>query len=462
MSEHNSPLSVKPTFLQRVWRSIFPDPLIPRSDRERKRFLLKNLVLHFRPLTVPEKTLNFSLTWGLGGMAAVLILLQFGTGLLLKFAYEPNPITAYASIQNLQNAVMFGQLVRNLHHWGANLLVLIVFLHMLRVYFTGAFLPPRQYNWIIGLGLFGLVLFANLTGYLLPYDQLAFWAVTVSTGMLEYIPAIGIRLQEIIRGGSEIGPASLRIFYALHTAVVPVVLVFFMAFHFWRIRKAGGLVIPRKPDEAVAVAPTRVPTVPNLLLRETTVAVTLIAAVMLMAVFFDAPLEDPANPGLSPNPTKAPWYFAGLQEMLLHLHPTFSVFVIPLMMATGLLFLPYVHYQSDTRGIWFASPTGRRLAVWASVGAAIATPLLILMDDFVIGTGSLPFGLPPQISNGLIPVVLISLVAMAVYFSAKRRLAASNNEAIQTVVVLLLAAFIVLTVTSVWFRGQGMVLVWPF
>ena len=329
MSEHNSPLSVKPTFLQRVWRSIFPDPLIPQSDRERKRFLLKNLVLHFRPLTVPEKTLNFSLTWGLGGMAAVLILLQFGTGLLLKFAYEPNPITAYASIQSLQNAVMFGQLVRNLHHWGANLLVLIVFLHMLRVYFTGAFLPPRQYNWIIGLSLFGLVLFANLTGYLLPYDQLAFWAVTVSTGMLEYIPAIGIRLQEIIRGGPEIGPASLRIFYALHTAVVPVVLVFFMAFHFWRIRKAGGLVIPRKPDEAVAVAPTRVPTVPNLLLRETTVAVTLIAAVMLLAVFFDAPLEDPANPGLSPNPTKAPWYFAGLQEMLLHLHPTFSVFVIP-------------------------------------------------------------------------------------------------------------------------------------
>ena len=462
MSEHNSPLSENPTLLQRVWRSIFPDPLIPHSDRERKRFLLKNLALHFRPLTVPEKTLKFSLTWGLGGMAAVLILLQFGSGLLLKFAYEPNPISAYASIQSLQNDVMFGQLVRNLHHWCANLLVLIVFLHMLRVYFTGAFLPPRQYNWIIGLSLFGLVLFANLTGYLLPYDQLAFWAVTVSTGMLEYIPAIGIRLQEIIRGGPEIGPASLRIFYALHTAAVPVVLVFFMAFHFWRIRKAGGLVIPRKPDEAVVVAPTRVPTVPNLLLRETTVAVTLIAAVMLLAVFFEAPLEDPANPGLSPNPTKAPWYFAGLQEMLLHLHPTFSVFVIPLLIAAGLVFLPYVRYQSDTRGIWFASSTGRRLAVWTSIGAVVVTPLLIIIDDLVIETGSLPFGLPSQISNGLIPVVLISLVVLGVYFSAKRRLAASNNEAIQTVVVLLLAAFIVLTVTSVWFRGQGMVLLWPF
>lgn len=462
MPKNNGLLTEKPALFHRVWRSVFPDPLLPQSDRERKRYLLKNLILHFRPLTVPEKTLQFSLTWGLGGMAAVLILLQFGTGLLLKFAYEPHPVTAYSSIQLLQNTVRFGQLVRNLHHWCANLLVLIVFLHMLRVYFTGAFLPPRQFNWVIGLGLFGLVLLANLTGYLLPYDQLAFWAVTVSTGMLEYIPAIGVHLQEMLRGGADIGPASLRIFYALHTAVVPAVFVFLMAFHFWRIRKAGGLVIPRKPDEEFDAPSTRVPTVPHLLLREAVVAVVLIAVVLLMSVFFDAPLEDPANPGLSPNPTKAPWYFAGLQEMLLHLHPTFSVFVIPFLIATGLLFLPYVRYQSDARGIWFVSPTGRRLAVWAFLGALIITPFLIMVDDFLIGTGRLPFGLPPQISNGLIPVILISLVVLGVYFIATRRFAASNNEAIQTVVVLLLGTFIVLTATSVWFRGQGMVLRWPW
>ncbi len=462
MPKNKDLLTEKPSRRHGVWRSIFPDPLIPHSDRERKRYLLKNLILHFRPLSVPEKTLMFSLTWGLGGMAAVLILLQFGTGLLLKFAYEPNPVTAYSSIQVLQNDVTFGQLIRNLHHWGANLLVLIVFLHMLRVYFTGAFLPPKQFNWIIGLGLFGLVLFANLTGYLLPYDQLAFWAVTVSTGMLEYIPAIGVRLQEVIRGGSEIGPASLRIFYALHTAVVPAVFVFLMAFHFWRIRKAGGLVIPRKPGEAIETAPTRVPTVPNLLLRESVVAVMLIAVVMLMAVFFDAPLGDPANPGLSPNPTKAPWYFAGLQEMLLHLHPMFSVFFIPLLIVTGLLCLPYIRYQSDTQGIWFVSSTGRRLAVWASISTAIVTPLLILIDDLIIETGNLHFGLPPQISNGLIPVALISFAVSGVYFIAKRRFATANNEAIQTVVIVLLTAFIVLTATSVWFRGQGMILVWLF
>ncbi|MGD9233840.1 MAG: cytochrome b N-terminal domain-containing protein, partial [Desulfobacterales bacterium] len=229
MRPEHTPSSETKGFFHQIFRSIFPDPLFPKSHQERKRYLLKNLFLHFRPITVPEKTLKFSLTWGLGGMAAVLVLLQLGTGLLLKFVYVPTPLGAYQSILELNNAVMFGQLIRNIHHWCANFLVLVVLLHMLRVFFTGAFHPPRQFNWMIGLGLFGLVLTANFTGYLLPYDQLAYWAVTVSTGMLEYIPFIGGRLQEIIQGGNEIGPATLNIFFALHTAVVPVGLVILMA-----------------------------------------------------------------------------------------------------------------------------------------------------------------------------------------------------------------------------------------
>ena len=212
MKPEHTPSPETTGFFHQIFRSIFPHPLIPKSDQERRRYLLKNLILHFRPLTVPEKTLKFSLTFGLGGMAALLIILQFGTGLLLKFVYKPIPVAAYTSILVLQNEVMFGQLIRNIHHWCANFLVLIAFLHMLRVFFTGAFHPPRQFSWIIGLGLFGLVLTANFTGYLLPYDQLAYWAVTVSTGMLEYIPFVGNQLQEIIQGGNEIGPATLSIF----------------------------------------------------------------------------------------------------------------------------------------------------------------------------------------------------------------------------------------------------------
>ncbi|UCD59021.1 MAG: cytochrome b N-terminal domain-containing protein [Candidatus Hydrogenedentota bacterium] len=457
----NSPREI-PGLLQRISRSIFPDPLIPRTDSERKRYLVKNLILHFRPATVPEKTLRFTLTWGLGGMAAVLVLLQIGTGLLLKFAFEPTPVAAYASIQSLQNDVPFGQLIRNLHHWSAHLLVLIVFLHMLRVFFTGAFQPPRQFNWIIGWAMFGTVLTANFTGYLLPYDQLAYWAVTVSTGMLEYVPVIGSRLREVVRGGGDIGPATLRIFFAIHTALVPAALVLFMGFHFWRVRKSGGLVIPRGPDEGPVDDPVRVATLPNLLLREVVTALMLIAGVLLLSVFLNAPLEDPANPGLSPNPTKAPWYFAGLQELLLHLHPTFAVFVIPFLITIAVIMLPYMNYEVDTRGIWFASRTGRRMAVIACIIALVITPLVIVVDEGIVDANVFASVVQPVIWKGLVPTILLVAAIVGFYLIMKRRFSASNNEAIQAVFVLLIVAFVVLTITGVWFRGPGMKLVVPW
>jgi len=447
-------------FFHQIFHSIFPDPFIPKSDQERRRYLLKNLILHFRPSTVPEKTLKFSLTWGLGGMAALLIILQFGTGLLLKFVYVPTPLDAYKSIQMLNNEVVFGQLIRNVHHWCANFLVLIVFLHMLRVFFSGAFHPPRQFSWIIGLGLFCLVLTANFTGYLLPYDQLAYWAVTVSTGMLEYIPAIGHQLQEIIQGGNEIGPATLSIFFAIHTAVVPVGLIILMAFHFWRIRKAGGLVIPRASGEEIEEKPIRVSTMPNLLLREVVVALVLIAVVMMVSVSFDVYLGESANPGLSPNPTKAPWYFSGLQELLLHLHPLFSVFIIPLVLVVTLMGIPYLKYDTNTEGIWFASIKGRRMAMIAGLIAIVAAPMGILADEYLIDFAVGLSGIPNFFGNGLIPFAFIFCGCAGFYILIKHRYSATNNEAIQALFVFILVIFLILTVTGTWFRGPGMKLAW--
>lgn len=462
MRPEHTPSSETKGFFHQIFRSIFPDPLFPKSHQERKRYLLKNLFLHFRPITVPEKTLKFSLTWGLGGMAAVLVLLQLGTGLLLKFVYVPTPLGAYQSILELNNAVMFGQLIRNIHHWCANFLVLVVLLHMLRVFFTGAFHPPRQFNWMIGLGLFGLVLTANFTGYLLPYDQLAYWAVTVSTGMLEYIPFIGGRLQEIIQGGNEIGPATLNIFFALHTSVVPVGLVILMAFHFWRTRKAGGLVIPRTPGEEIEEKPVRVTTLPHLLLREVVVALVLIAFVMLVSVFFDVPLGDSANPGLSPNPTKAPWYFAGPQELLLHLHPLFAVFVIPLILVIALMVIPYLRYDTNTQGIWFASIKGRRMGLIAGLITILAAPIGILTDEYFMDLATGLNGIPSFIGNGLIPFAFIFCACAGFYIFIKHRYSATNNEAVQALFVLILSVFLILTITGIWFRGPGMALTWPF
>ena len=150
-------------FLQRIWLSIFPGTRRGPIDRERYRQLFNGLLLHFRPRMVPERTLKFTLTWGLGGMAAVLVFLLLGTGLLLKFVYEPFPGRAYDSILHLQSNVPFGQLIRNIHHWSANILLVILFLHFLRVFFTGAFTAPRQFNWVIGLALFACVILSNFT-----------------------------------------------------------------------------------------------------------------------------------------------------------------------------------------------------------------------------------------------------------------------------------------------------------
>ena len=447
---------------RRIRLSIFAGPILPQTEQQKKRFLLNNLILHFRPLTVPEKTLKFTLSWGLGGMAAVLVMLLLGSGLLLKFVYQPFPDKAYESVLMLQNEVLFGPFIRNIHHWSANLLVIVVFLHFLRVFFTGAFLQPRQFNWVIGLCLFLVVLLANFTGYLLPWDQLSYWAVTICTGMLEYIPGLGTWLQTMIRGGAEIGPSSLRIFFAVHTAILPIIVFVLMAFHFWRVRRAGGLVIPRSAGDEASPPPDRVSTMPNLILRELVVALALVACIFLFSVFFNAPLGDRANPGLSPNPTKAPWYFMGFQEILLHFHPLIAVFLIPLLMVCALVSVPYMRYPAGTAGVWFVSRKGRRLALVAAVAALIVTPIGILLDEYLLNFGPWMPGVPPVISTGLVPLGIVLSGCWGFYRLMKSRHSPDTHETIQMVFVFFLTAFIILTITGIAFRGPGMGLSWPW
>jgi quinol-cytochrome oxidoreductase complex cytochrome b subunit len=200
--------------------SLFSNRLAGGEGLRSPQRIFKTFVFHIRPRMVAEKTLRFTLTFGLGVIAAVLVTLQLFTGVLLKFSYEPVPAQAYDSILRLQAGFTVGQFVRNIPFWCANFLVALLFLHSLRVFFTGAFRPPRRVNWMVGLTLFGLVLAANLTGYLLPWDQLAYWATTICLGMLEYVPGFGGRLQQWVMGGPQIGAATLRNFFALHTAVL--------------------------------------------------------------------------------------------------------------------------------------------------------------------------------------------------------------------------------------------------
>jgi quinol-cytochrome oxidoreductase complex cytochrome b subunit len=399
--------------------------------------------------------LRFTLTWGLGGMAMVLLLLLIGTGLMLKFVYEPFPDRAYDSIVYLNNHVPFGLLTRNIHWWSANALILVTLLHLLRVFYSWAFLPPRQLNWVIGLVAFAAVVLSNYSGYLLPWDQVAYWAITISTSMLDYLPGIGEPVKQWILGGSEPGPRTLVIFYATHTAILPTVLLFALPFHFWRIRKAGGLVVPRVHDEPAGTRGAVISSWPHLILRELAVALLTIAAILLLAMLFNAPLADAANPGLSPNPTKAPWYFVGVQELLMHFHPVFAILLIPLALLAGLFCLPYIRFDVDSSGLWFVSAKGRGLAAAAAALAVVLTAGGVLIDEYLLVAGTAGF-----VSRGILPFVLILAVSGGFYLLVKKAFDASNNEAVQAVFTLLATAFITLTIIGVWFRGTGMQLMW--
>ena len=192
------------------------------------------------------------------------------------------------------------------------------------------------------------------------------------------------------------------------------------------------------------------------------VAAVLIALILICSILFNAPLEAKANPGLSPNPTKAPWYFSGLQELLLHFHPLFAVLVIPAVILGLLLLLPYLRYDADTAGVWFASYRGRKTAVVAAVVAVILTVLYIVADEYIIDFGAWLPALSPVVSNGLLPAALVMAGIIGFYWWIKKKHCTTNNEAIQAVFVLLLTAFVILTITGIWFRGQGMALKWPW
>jgi len=449
----------RPGWWRRLLDSVFTEEIYPRTSRRRPRNPFDALILHLHPPTVPARTLRFSLTWGLGGMALVLVALLGLTGILLLFAYDPSPGGAYESIERLQSEVPFGPLVRAVHHWSANFLVVIAFLHLLRVFFTGAFTGPRQFNWVIGLGLFFFVLASNLTGYLLPWDQRAFWAVTICTSMLAYIPLAGPWLRELLRGGAEVGPAALLNFYVLHTTFLPLGLLALLPFHFWRIRKAGGLVVPRAPDEVLEKKGGYVTTIPHLVVREGVTALVLIAAVFLFSALVSAPLGAPANPGMSPNPAKAPWYFLGLQELLMHFDPLFAVLVIPLTLTAALILLPYLGLSEAAAGVWFISAKGRKIARHAATAALIVTPLLIGIDSGMAGLGGQT--LPSWVSGGLLPFALLTGFLGAWYLAMRVKGGAAKSEAVQGVFVFLVVAFVVLTATGLWFRGEGMALGWP-
>ncbi|HET8570820.1 MAG TPA: selenite/tellurite reduction operon b-type cytochrome ExtP [Candidatus Limnocylindria bacterium] len=223
-----------------VWRSLFRQPY-PTTSRTRSLAVFNNVFLHLHPVRVKRHAVRYTYTFCLGGISFFLFLALTVTGLYLMFFYVPSVSRAYQDIQAISTSVAFGDLVRNMHRWAAHLMVLTVFLHMIRVFYHGAYKPPREFNWVIGVVLLLLTLLLSFTGYLLPWDQIAFWAITVGTQMAQYAPLLGSQTSFFLLGGIEVGQNTLLRFYVLHVIFLPLIAAILMIVHFWRIRKDGGI-----------------------------------------------------------------------------------------------------------------------------------------------------------------------------------------------------------------------------
>jgi quinol-cytochrome oxidoreductase complex cytochrome b subunit len=418
---------------ENIWHSVFRNPL-PSSDLGRASTSFTNFFLHIHPVKVHRHSLKATYTFGLGLIASFLFLILTVTGVLLMFYYVPSTTQAYDRMLDLRGTVAFGIFLRNMHRWAAHAMVAVVFLHMCRVFLTGAYKPPREFNWVIGVFLLLVTFFLSFTGYLLPWDQLAFWAITVGTSIAGYAPVFGKEVKFLLLGDSTVGQEALLRFYVLHVAVLPIVLTMLATIHFWRIRKDGGLARPAEEDAASGdasgagdVAIVSAPAVviatsagaaaaarplaekrqygiqglvrgqltkvgslsdrfrfswPDLFQAELLVFVITVAGILLVSLFFNAPLEEPVNVMHPPNPAKAPWYFLGLQEMV-----SYSAFWggvgIPTIEVLILLLVPYLDRKQVGVGKWFAKE--RLLPNSLFMTFAVVNVVLMVIGTFFRG-----------------------------------------------------------------------------
>lgn len=390
----------------------------PTSDRARSQAIFTNFFFHILPVRTHLHSIKMTATFGLGVATLVLFIILCVTGVLLMVYYKPSVDQAYASMLDIIHVVPTGRLIRNVHRWSAHAMVFCVILHMARAFYTSAYKPPRQFNWVIGMGLFVLTLGLSFTGYLLPWDQLAFWAVTIGANIAqspqELTDALGVTQifdpggmqKELLLGAHYVGQEALIRFYVLHVMVLPIITTIFIAVHFWRIRKDGGLVRPLAADAAeggqvssvmpaseepaplktyglMSLMKGRTPAVnlelrntimtwPNVMYVVAAVAMVTTLAMLVLGVLFEAPLSEIANPDVPENPAKAPWYFLGLQELV-----SYSAFMggvcIPAIVVIGLGLVPYLDREREDTGVWFSGRKGRRVAVGSAVFATLAT-----------------------------------------------------------------------------------------
>ncbi len=403
----------------------------PASEREAGDSVVRNFLLHWFPAKVTRQSLSWGYSFWLGTISAVLFLILTVTGVVLMFLYVPSVERAYPSVKDIEFVASFGWFIRGLHRVAAHLMVAVVFLHMVRVFLTGAYRNTvnsqqnRPLNWVVGVALLLATLLLSFTGYLLPWDQLAFWAITVGTNIASAAPLVGEPLRFALLGGNTIDQNALLRFYVLHCFFLPALVLLLFSYHMWRVRKDGGLACADHlalSESAREDAPLRsktysllgiaggtsvhvqtalveedrycVASSPNLARRLALVILGTFVASSLLALAVRAPLEEAANPSVTPNPAKAPWYFLWLQELVTD--TTFRIggwtvsgaliggIVIPALLVVWLLAVPWLDKTAMSAvGVWWAAARRKHNILFLAVVAVIA--ILTIVGTYLRG-----------------------------------------------------------------------------
>jgi quinol-cytochrome oxidoreductase complex cytochrome b subunit len=313
---------------------------------------------HLHPPTIPASQSRLRYTLGAGGLAVFLCLVLILTGAFEMFYYDPSPEKAAQSVQTITFLVPFGSLVRGVHYWSAQLLMVASALHLLRVILTGAYARQRRFNYLLGLALFLILLFLNFSGYILRWDEGIRWALVAGTNLIRTIPIIGQTLYLILMGGSQPGPASLLRFYAWHIFGLSLVCIFVVGWHLFRVRRDGGIAVPPPDLRSDSNRITRF----ELVRREVLAGLITLTFLIILTLVRPAPLAPAIQAGLTNPDGRAPWFFLWVQQLLKWGDPFFFGVLIPVAVIAWFILMIYILPEAKPAesGRWF--PPGNRAA----------------------------------------------------------------------------------------------------
>lgn len=475
----------------------------------RIKTITQNFFFHIHSPKAHPFSLKPTYTFGLGLMLGFLFLVLVVTGLLLMMYYTPSIERAYASVKDIVFIVKGGRYIRNVHRWAGYGMVIIGFLHLIRTFYTGSYLKRRTLNWIIGIALLLIILLSNFSGYLLPWDQLAYWAVTIGSNIAasarELTDALGITqhfdpggfVKSLLIGGETVGQAALSRFFMLHVIFLPLTFLILTSWHFWRIRKDGGISRPDNADQLFRVdreqeatteitaeaetmatakatveantdeknsSPNRdridvhILSWPTLMWAELAVLALVCAVLMMCAFFVDAPLKEQANPMLPENPAKSPWYFLGIQELV-----SYSAFaggvIIPILFIYFLVSIPFKDKEDRHIGIWFSDKTGNRVCLYSMFFAFFVTIGMLFVDVNLGWLGDWFGGIPQLVIIVINPATVLTLVFVLWSWLIKRK-HGSTRYTVLALFTCAMVAFVILTAVGILFRGPNWEFYW--